>query len=77
MLTKKWETKDRYGRLVSRQRDASKWKESMWYKWAMVKMEKDEHAMQKKRQPNIERLEHESEVLGGGGGCEGKSVNAG
>jgi hypothetical protein len=42
MLTKKWETKDRYGRVVSKQRDVSKWKESMSYRWAVAKMEKDE-----------------------------------
>ncbi|KAF1937156.1 hypothetical protein EJ02DRAFT_458970, partial [Clathrospora elynae] len=41
MLKKKWETVDRYGRVSSKHRDVSKWEESMSYRWAVVKMEKD------------------------------------
>jgi hypothetical protein len=71
MLTKKWETKDRYGPLVSRQRDAMKWRESVLYRWAVIKMEKDEKSMGEKGEPKIERLA-EDESAGSG---TGKSVN--
>jgi hypothetical protein len=67
MLTKKWETKDRYGNVVCRQRDVSKWKESMSYRWAVVKMEKDQKAMEEMGEPKIERLSGEMEKVGGGG----------
>jgi hypothetical protein len=75
MLMKKWETKDRYGRIVSRQQDVSKWKESMSYRWAVVKMEKDELTMQEKGEPKIERLEEDEILSGGGGSGCSKSVN--
>lgn len=44
MLTKKWEPKpDRWGRVVRKERDAEKWRESFSQEWAVVKFVKMEH----------------------------------
>ena len=44
----------------------------MSYRWAVVRMEKDEQAVSEKGEPKIERLVEENETAGGG---TGKSVN--
>lgn len=68
MLMKKWETVDKYGRVVPRKRGASKWEESMSCKWAVVKMEKDKEATRNKGEPEIERWEEHDHTTGRSGG---------
>ncbi|EOA90540.1 uncharacterized protein SETTUDRAFT_167358 [Exserohilum turcica Et28A] len=58
-LSKKWETVDRLGRVVPRQRDLKKWKESMSYRWAVIKMERDEEAEKERGYPKIERIDED------------------
>lgn len=70
MLSKKWETVDKYGRVQQRRRDAKGWEESMAHKWAVIKMEKDVEAMQEKGEPKIERIEEDEE--GGGVSLDGQ-----
>lgn len=72
MLSRKWETVDRYGRVQQRRRDAGAWEASMAHRWAVVNMERDEQAMKEKGEPKIERTEDEG--FGGEAGAR-KSVN--
>jgi hypothetical protein len=54
-LKKKWETFDKYGRVVERKRDACKWLDRISCKWAALKMGKDEEATRNKGGLRIER----------------------
>ena len=72
MLNKKWEKIDRYGKVVPRRRDPSKWQESMSYRWAVIKMEKDEKVTKEKEGLDIEKIDEQGE---NGLGSRKKSVN--
>ncbi|KAJ8105564.1 hypothetical protein ONZ43_g7380 [Nemania bipapillata] len=73
MLQQKWERKDRFGKVVSRPRDASAWNASLAMEWAVIgfKLLEGEDAPP---HPQIEKLP-EPERPGGEAGRETKSVN--
>ncbi|OQV06515.1 hypothetical protein CLAIMM_11070 [Cladophialophora immunda] len=85
MLEQKWSSKNpRTGQVRQRQRDASAWQESLKMRWAVVKFERDEEAMQSLGPVKVERLEDDDDegVRGGGeksgrrmSGRERKGVN--
>jgi hypothetical protein len=57
MLTIKWAFGDKYRRVQTRHRDAKAWSASLSHEWAMIKMGKDEKAMEEREEPDIEHFE--------------------
>ena len=57
MLEQKWSRQDRRtGAVKQKERDASKWEESLGLRWAVMKMEKDEIADKRSGELVVERL---------------------
>lgn len=59
MLQQKWETRDKFGNVKQRQRDATAWEESMKHRWAILQLMRDEEADKAKGPPTIKKLEEE------------------
>jgi hypothetical protein len=75
MLHQKWTvTNQRTGYVKHRQREVSHWQESLGYRWAVIKFERDEETEKVKGPPAIERLEDEHDEEPDGR-QEKKSVN--
>ena len=56
MLEQKWTKKDRYGRVRVEERSGAGWEKSLSYRWAVVKLDRDEDADREKGELKIERL---------------------
>jgi hypothetical protein len=56
MLEQKWTKKDRYGRVRVEERRGADWNKSLSYRWAVVKLDRDEDADREKGELKIERL---------------------
>ena len=72
MLEQKWSRTDKTGKTVMIDRNGTEWQKSLSYKWAVVKLAKDEEADKEKGTPDIERFP-DPEPAGAGAGR--KSVN--
>ncbi|GAB7358016.1 hypothetical protein MBLNU230_g0181t1 [Neophaeotheca triangularis] len=60
MLEQKWERRDKFGNVRTAQRDGDKWRESMGFRWAVVKLEPAEEGATEP--PRVERVEREGDV---------------
>ena len=56
MLEQKWTKKDKYGRDRVEERRGADWEKSLSYRWAVVKLDRDEDADREKGELKIERL---------------------
>ena len=56
MLEQKWSKTNKFGVTKMQERTGSGWNESLGYKWAVVKLAKDEVAETELGLPKIERL---------------------
>ena len=72
MLEQKWSKKDRSGATFVQERSSSLWNESLGYRWAVVKLSRDEVAEKELDPPKIERL---SDGPAGSPRAPRKSVN--
>lgn len=56
MLEQKWAKTDRFGAPIKIERSGIEWQKSLGYRWAVVKLAKDEDADKEKGTPSIEKI---------------------
>lgn len=56
MLQQKWTEKNRFGNFKQEERSEEQWKQSLSYRWAVLKLKKDEVAEKEMGVPKVERL---------------------
>jgi len=65
MLEQKWSGTDRRGNMVQRQRNESRWDESLGQRWAVIKFARDAEAEKEVGPPKVESLEDDQNHVGG------------